>query len=121
METLYTVKNHYNIDTVTGINVRQFVMKCNNVLTTENRADNCLEVTAVNFDPCSSVVDSTSCIIQLSAFEPPVSRHPTSVNTSYSSLMSVEVAPPQCRHQKGKEEEIVEFCASSFPSIKKKL
>ena len=94
MEMLSTVKNHYNIDTVTGINVRQFVMKCNNVLTTENRADNCLEVTAVNFDPCSSVVDSTSCTIQLSAFEPPVSKHPTSVNTSYSSLMSVEVAPP---------------------------
>ena len=111
METLSTVKNHYNIDTVTGINVRQFVMKCNNVLTTENRADNCLEVTAVNFDPCSSVVDSTSCTIQLSAFEPPVSKQPTSVNSiSYSSLMSVEVAPPQCRHQKGKEEGRERIC-----------
>ena len=71
METLCTVKNHYNIDTVTGINVRQFIMKCNNVLTTANRSDNCLEVTAVNVDPSSSAVDSTSCTIELSVFEPP--------------------------------------------------
>ena len=94
MEMLSNVKNHCNIDTVTGINVRQFIMKCNNVLTTAKRADNCLEVTKVNFDPCSSAVDSTSCTIELSVFEPPVSEHPSSQNTSDSSLMSVEVTPP---------------------------